>query len=239
MNNNGKWNLSSTSVAFTQLPDPVLSICWTSSNAQVGTIICGCGDGSIRLWDAQKNQNSVIGKHEKGIAKVEMQNEQNLILAMSYNEMLAIWDIRKNTVAMKIPFMNFHPTYLAYFHPFIAFLAAEQKVAIAEFDLIFKTSKFENCTLIDNKLKKYYSSFEGFHGNPALGSLHGYALGNIEGRIEIRQFLSSFNDLKEETGEKAKFNYTFKAHYEQSNNFAANSIAYNKVYGTLATGVFN
>ena len=220
------------STSHTQYPDPVISICWTSNSSQATTIVSGCGDGSIRIWDAQKNQNSVIGKHAKGIAKVEYVNECNFIMAMSYNDILALWDPRSNKPAMQLSFGSLHPLYLTYFYPFVAVLVSENKVVINDFETIKRSSKLDFNYTASNKLKKFYTSFEGFI--KGADAPNGFAIGSLDGRIEIKQFIDSYSQLDVVN---EKMNYTFKAHGVKNDTFAVNSIAYNKKYGTLISGV--
>jgi mRNA export factor len=225
-------------VAQTQYPDPVLSLCWSPTNGASTSLICGCGDGSIKVWDAVKNQSTAIGKHQKAIGKVDFVNDDKQVLAMSYNNILALWDGRTNMPVFQLPFNNdFHPTYMTHFGPFIAVLAAEHKVGITSLNALHTTQKLYFEDIIENKLKKSYSSFEGFTGNFTPENPNGYIIGNIEGRCEVRQFIATYGQLKDDKNEKV--NFTFKAHSEGTDNFGVNTVSYNKGFGTFITGVFD
>ena len=216
------------------MPDPVLHISWASTIATTPNLLCACADGSIKLWDASKNNTTTIGKHTRAVIKVDFIEEQKLVVALSFNS-LAFWDSRSNQPAMQLPFSDIHPAYMSYFHPFIAVLANENKVGITCISHIFQANNLMFEAVIDNKLKKAYTSFEGFPGT--LDHVQGYIIGNVEGRCEVKQFSTSYDQLRDEKNEKG--NFTFKAHNEGSENFAVNTLSYNPAYGTFITGVIN
>ena len=64
----------------------------------------------------------------------------------------------------------------------------------------------------------------------------GWVLGSIEGKCEVRTF-DPLN-LESSLNSNSRNNFAFKAHRQQFDIYAVNSISFNRKYGTFATTVY-
>jgi len=218
--------------------DAVLNICWNDENQIVSS---GC-DKTVRLWNPQNSQISVIGKHEMPIKGIKYCTQTHCAISASWDKKLKFWDPRKSSLQIttsnnnsKIDLSSVNVTSvgeillpercysLDYVPPILFVACAPRKILI--YDIRNPNKIIRD---IESNLKHQTRCVSGFLDRK------GFVIGSIEGRCAIQYIDAS----TEKTN-----NFTFKCHRDGDNVYAVNCIKFHKQSGAFATagsdGTFN
>jgi len=71
---------------------PCLSVDWHQDAPRL--FVC-CTDGSVKLFDVETGDSSVVGHHEGPVKSVYWIRDTNALLTLSFDQTLRFWDIRQ------------------------------------------------------------------------------------------------------------------------------------------------
>ncbi|VDL18002.1 unnamed protein product [Hymenolepis diminuta] len=202
---------------------PALSLCWSSD----GTKLFSAGaDKTAQMWDLQSNQFVQVGAHDAPIKTVHFIQSPNYTCIMTggWDKKLKFWDMRQPN-PMTIIDLSERVYCADVIYPVGVVGLAGKQIAVYSLEngptavgqIESPLSHQNRCiTIFVDKQKQ----------TPA-----GFALGSIEGRCAIHYFQPS----------APRDNFTFKCHRSPNAEagfyeiYAVNDIAFNPLYGTLAT----
>ena len=232
-NNNyqSKANFSSQLIGGQQFPEPILNVCWkgNSTNLFVSDVT-----GGIYNYDIQSNSINKLGAHSLGCKEIIYyeNNGLNLLISGGWDGMLNFWDLRQPNPAFSIN-MNYKIYSMSMSFPLLVVGMDKQKIAY--FNLNMLGNNFNKIAEFDSHLKHQTRVISTFP------DACGYIIGSIEGRVAVKHVnLNKMPNIDKQTNlMHSDGDFAFRCHRSGNNNsnvYAVNTIAFNKVYHTFATG---
>jgi len=178
---------------------------------------CGC-DNKGFVWDISTNIKQQIAQHQEPVVFIHWVSEKNIIATGSWDGTVKYWDGRQSgavsSVDLGAPFVcgDISKNLFVLTTSF----PKQGKPQIKIYDLNSPNSPYSQCdSPFPNYIVKVIKCFP---------NQKGYALGTIEGRVQISSFSSQAND-----------SFVFKCHRNDSQVYSINDISFHRDYGTFAT----
>lgn len=222
--------INANQVSSINMNSPVLNLSWKPGSYNIAV---SDSDGGINLVDLQTSQAVPIGKHSQGCKEVHHYqiNQKDYLISGGWDGFLHLWDYGSPNPVMSL---NLGKKIYTMSQAENLLVIGYEKRVIQYFNLakIGHVNNFSHEVEFESNLKYQTRSICCFPGG------NGYTIGSVEGRVAVKNINLQVtpkltNNAMNETGD-----FSFRCHRTNDNKeiYSVNCVAFNKAYGTFATG---
>jgi len=206
---------------------PVLSLCWDETGQNVFSAGCDC---TVRIWNLQKQSFQALGNyHRAPINDVQYMKERSCVITSSWDTNIAFWDLRTSQRSMAITDIKRKIFNMSY------------KNTLLVCTLNNKHFRWYDVRNLQRNVQDCESNFQSqLRGLDVFPNAEGFAVGSVEGRIQVRYLDKSVQESK---------GFSFKCHRQEIPNrssytsigkdthvYSVNVVRFHQQFGTLASG---
>lgn len=203
---------------------PLLSVAWVSESS----VVVGCGDGSVRLYDFAQRQERLLGTHTGSVARhVFFSPDLSSVASGSWDKTIRFWDLRAN-VQSSVVSLPERVYGMDLSGQWVVAATADRKLPVLDISKSIHTP----AAALDTILKFQLGPVRIFSNR------QGFVVGSVEGRCYVKYF------SPDPTPNSGRDDFAFRCHRDERKDryettadvYPINDIAFhpNPQYSTFA-----